>query len=148
MSPTARSRWGWVVVIGLALVDRLIKYYFAQRPDVIWRAVFVSVEYSVNHSLALSLPWPLPQWVLAALMIIIALVVAGYGYHHRSRPLLVLSTAAIALGALSNAFDRLTGGGVIDYLSIANLAMLNLADVLITVGCVGWLWGMRAEDEE
>jgi len=44
-------------------------------------------------------------------------------------------------GSISNLADRTAGGSVRDFLPIAHLAVVNVADLAVLVGIVGWLAG-------
>ena len=46
----------------------------------------------------------------------------------------------IILGALSNLWDRLILGYIVDYWNLFNLAYLNLADVMVIFGLLGFMF--------
>ncbi|MFA6918999.1 MAG: signal peptidase II [Patescibacteria group bacterium] len=52
------------------------------------------------------------------------------------RYLAVFASTLVLLGAISNLFDRIQIGQVIDYLYLKNFSIFNLADAMITVGAV------------
>ncbi|MBI4268501.1 signal peptidase II [Candidatus Uhrbacteria bacterium] len=64
---------------------------------------------------------------------------AAFALHlamNRSRQVAVYD-AAILFGAMSNLFDRIAYGGVVDWLPLANLTVLNGSDMLIVGGAMG-----------
>jgi len=146
------ARWWWLSLSGIgliALADRLAKLLSLQHQTFSFDAVLFSWQYSLNQQLALSLPGLLSaQWW----GIIGLLVAAGALYYvwqkRHPQSFLAACAFALALGAASNSFDRLFRGGVIDYLTFSwlNGLTLNLADILITLACVGIVWKLGARD--
>ncbi len=146
------ARWWWIALgsIGIvALADRLAKFFSTQHQTFSFDAVLFSWQYSLNNQLALSLPGllPAPWWGVVGLLVAAGALV--YGWHKRhTRSFLAAGAFVLALGAASNGFDRLFHGGVIDYLTFnwLNGLTLNLADVLITLACVGIVLGLGIRD--
>ena len=100
---------------GLAL-DQGLKYFGAG---------FLS--YYVNNNFAWS--WPVSNQIVVILTLPLVLILAGFFYR---RPPLWL----ILAGAVSNLIDRLTRGGVVDYIWLPGGGVINLADILILIGIV------------
>ncbi|MBI4433412.1 signal peptidase II [Candidatus Uhrbacteria bacterium] len=107
-------------------------------------AGMVGIVPSVNEVLAFSFPvvnawiWPV-GWVLFAVLLWLA-----WRSHGATRIALVM----ILLGATSNLAERTVWGGVTDYLSVTDLyPALNIADLLVLCGVVGWARAGRGDSE-
>lgn len=123
------------------IADRYLKFlalnFSADEPT---RLVdhLLSFHPTANYFLAFSLPIAGPSIIAAVGLIII--IVAIHIFHlmrqkNNLRSEIVLWTM-IFLGALSNIFDRLTYGYVIDYLDLRYFTVFNLADLMISGGAL------------
>jgi len=130
----ARTILGFSLVGCLALCDRLFKmaiehsYFLEKRLG--WR--FFGIEQFHNPGVAFGIPIPL--WLVLPLTIFFLIGLFIWTKKANSTKAAIACTA-IFLGALSNAFDRVTYGYTIDYLRIAN-AIINVADLLILGGII------------
>lgn len=116
-----RSVLAVLVPVVLFLVDRVLKR--------------LSVEATINTGLVGSVP----VGSTAALAITIAALVVflWYAIGRTTRTILGrTATLLIVAGALSNIFDRLIVGGVIDYWPLFGLTTVNLADMMILGGAL------------
>lgn len=104
----------WLLGAGFVL-DRVLKYLFFQKNKVV-----------VNEGLS----WGIYQGELKAWFfgIFIVLLIVFY-WKFKLRGFLFLLT-----GGVANLIDRIFCGGVVDYWKIWFLPILNVADLLITVG--------------
>lgn len=92
-------------------------------------------------------------WVFTCIQIafVVGIVVAAPRIHHR---ITAVGLALIAGGALGNLIDRLFRapefflGHVVDFISIGNFAVFNIADSAITCGVVVFIIGMLLEERE
>lgn len=138
--------WFWLGLGGIglvALVDRAIKVLSWQHQTFSFDAVLFVVQYSRNSQLALNVPGLISPWWWGIVGLLVAGAACRYAWHQRlTNPWLALGLVALGVGAASNGFDRLVYGGVIDYLTFfwLNGLTINLADVVITLGCGGILW--------
>jgi signal peptidase II len=85
------------------------------------------------------------------LAITLAAIVALVGYLARRprRPWLWLPTGMLIGGALGNLIDRLSHGGVTDFIKLPLWPAFNVADMAITLGVLALLWvleGPRQRD--
>lgn len=92
-------------------------------------------------------------WLFTCIQIafVVGIVVAAPRIHHR---ITAVGLALIAGGALGNLIDRLFRapefflGHVVDFISIGNFAVFNIADSAITCGVVVFIIGMLLEERE
>ena len=92
---------------------------------------------TANYGAAFSLPLNGFWFTLTLALVIIALMIAVlYFWKKEDRWPETVALSAILAGALSNYFDRLKYGYVIDYFHLTNFSVFNLADVLISGGAL------------
>lgn len=110
------------LVIALFVVDRVAKWWVLHaRPEMVF----------INKGLVGSVPISNG----AALVITSAALVAFIWYAIRVRADRAAALLIVA-GALSNIFDRLTRGGVVDFIPLSGLTTFNLADMMIIGGAL------------
>ena len=133
----------YVFVVGaLYVLDRMVKEYFVNHQDAVFT---LPLRYHLNTDMALSLP--LISWIyypVVALIVIALLFFAGRSIQlgRRIDTLLIL---VVITGAVSNIVDRITYGGVVDYI-VGFRNVFNLADVYIMGAVATLLVRMWYED--
>lgn len=134
-------------ILLLFIGDRFIKYMVREGHGEeglsIWKGLII-FQGEINPYIAFSLPvhgiWLTIVIVLVVLLLIFYLIQAFKDQQkYFVYPLLFLIG-----GAVSNLFDRLTVGGVIDYVYIKHFTIFNIADLMILVGAISifyfWLY--------
>ncbi len=127
---------GGIIILFFTL-DRFFKFlivkkYFQESVPIIKN--ILTFESHINTNVAFSIPLQ-GKWLEAGISIILLgllyylLWLAQKKYYHYFFALLIL-----ILGAASNLYDRFLTGGVIDYIHIKYITVLNLADVMIVSG--------------
>ncbi len=127
-----------LVVVGIVLVaDRVCKLIalevWSQRP--VRLLPEVELTFLLNRGIAFGLP-ALPVLQGAIITALVVLFVAGVRAIRRHNTRVATGALVILMGAASNMADRMLYGGVVDYLHIALPSVINLADVLIVLGCL------------
>lgn len=136
--------WLWLAPILGAVVfviDRLTKNYFVTQPDVYQDIIpgWLWFQLHLNERMALSLPlFPLLYYALT-LLVCGALVVQLVRSIHRSRMVEYSLIIFIIVGAISNLYDRLIYGGVIDFITIKLGSVFNIADIAIVSAIGVWI---------
>ncbi len=126
-------------------LDRLLKYLSLHD----WSTIhlvnrFLGWQPSLNAGLAFSLPMPAMITVVLTIPIIIVIIYLFFkNLHHFP---LNFSLLMIALGALSNLFDRVVYRHTVDYFLVLT-AILNIADVMITAGFILYLIGKKEQTD-
>ena len=119
------------VAVFLALADRCLKslaLIVGERGEGVLRfSLFMNPGIAFSIPLAEIIFWPL---AVAALVALGWLIRRAWINRTAALPWLVM----IALGALSNAYDRVVYGATIDYLMFFNRSVVNIADGMIVVG--------------
>jgi len=130
------NKTAWLGAVLLLIVDRALKMsatiFWQQKPVKLIDGWFLG--YNLNKYLAFSLPWTGPVLLIVLIIIVIGLIIETIITLRQHRPdtwgwLLLLT------GSVSNLYDRLVYGGVIDYLA-SWWTFLNLADILIVTGLI------------
>ncbi|NQU78008.1 signal peptidase II [Candidatus Falkowbacteria bacterium] len=133
----------YLVILILFIVDRILKYTAVSLDKTSGFFVFEK-----NTGIAFSIH--LPQIILPILTFIIILFVISYSlkYLASKKFTLHLTTLLVITGAISNLIDRLKFGYVIDYINLKFWPVFNVADVMIVVGVIIWMWNLRSQKLE
>ena len=128
---------GLVSMIGALMADRLFKHLVWWRlntnlPDIETR--LLRIGYYSNTGVGLGIR--LPVWLIVGLstMIIIGLVVWLTKRYTKISPITRWAIGLILVGAISNLYDRIYYGHVIDVINILDWSVFNAADVWIVAG--------------
>lgn len=111
------------------LCDRLVKFFLSNNLQV--DLFFVKLQPPIYNNL-LSLSLPLNNNI-SIIISFIGLILVFFLLNHSTISKNNFFYLAIIGAGLSNLFDRVVYGGVIDYLNIFNLSVVNLADVIIFI---------------
>jgi signal peptidase II len=128
-----------LIVAVFFILDRLLKELFLG----LWhRAKFsligdwLTLKLSQNSGIAFSLPVDYRLVIIFTVIALIALVCLACLAYRQSDIEELSAYAFIIVGAISNLWDRVIGGSVVDYISIRYFSVLNFADIYITGGVV------------
>lgn len=125
----------WAVIFFIIL-DRLFKALavFGYRLNI--AGEFLKFSFTKNYYIAFSLPF-FGVWLNTTIaLIILALVYYLVTSWKKSDKIAIISLSAVILGAVSNFFDRLKYGYVIDYFDLKYFTVFNLADAMILSGAM------------
>lgn len=128
-----------LLVAGTALADRWLKIAALRGTVVDWPVG----HFALVQNDALVFSWPAPNWVAIVLMSIVIVGVIWYLRKHWNNRAMWFRIALllVLLGALSNLYDRIVYGYVVDWAYLGPWwPIFNLADVMIAAGLVLWLW--------
>lgn len=134
-------RWSVLIFLAGLSVDLLSKYLVAQAGlNNILIPGLLSLTDHQNHGLIGNLP--LPKYLIIILTVL-ALVLVGKAWLVAVRQRDGLGKAGLAFilaGALGNLADRLVHGYVYDWILLFNTSIINLADVMITLGIIIYIY--------
>ena len=133
-------KW-WLIFVGaiLILVDRWTKWLALN--GVIRNFRFGEFILFKNNALVFS--WPAPNWVAMVMMVAAIIIVfyIGRRMFMKGNMIGALGAAIVLIGAMSNLFDRVSYGFVIDWAYLGRWwPVFNVADVMIGVGIVMMVW--------
>ena len=106
----------------------------------------VTLVHDRNTGVAFSLFAGGGALVLVFTLAALALLV-GYLARRPDRPLLWLPTGMLLGGAVGNLIDRISSGGVTDFIKLPHWPAFNVADMSITVGVLTLLWVLEGRRE-
>lgn len=96
-----------------------------------------------NYGAVANIPIPLLLITGITVIVIAILVRATWKNILQGRNVRAAAYACIIGGAVSNLFDRLSYGYVIDWILLVNRSVINLADIAITVGILIYLLSLK-----
>ena len=127
-----------VSIAGLISLDYFSKKYmegFLRLEDIYLVGEFLKLHLSYNSGIAFSLP--ITGIALQLITVILVAILLVYYYrieYHKNVYLLDVAYSLIIAGALSHAYERISFGYVIDFISVKYFAILNFADIFISIG--------------
>lgn len=139
-----------IIIAIFFLIDRYLKFLiFQTKQKINIIDNILSFSFSKNYGIAFSLKIFSPEIITVITGAIIALLFFYLIYLNKNKfpSSIRLSLLAIILGALSNWLDRLLYGYVVDYLEILKLSVVNLADILISLGVIYLLFSTYKKNE-
>ncbi|OGY91584.1 MAG: hypothetical protein A3B31_00225 [Candidatus Komeilibacteria bacterium RIFCSPLOWO2_01_FULL_53_11] len=125
-----------VALVLLFVGDRLLKNILWFTPPDPGRVFFVRPLLNENISFSLPLPGLLQWFFLPAIIVITAAIFFHTMRLYRKNDMLFFWWGMIGIGALSNLMDRITLGGVFDYIDIGFWPVFNVSDSYIFIGVV------------
>lgn len=131
---------GYAVIVATAAsviaLDHLTKWLVARRLPVGGRLLPsspVSITLVQNRGAAFGL-LPQFQWLYLAAAILVAFYILVAGHRFGTSAFRQVLLGMILGGAVSNGFDRLTQGYVVDFIDLHRWPVFNVADMSIVVG--------------
>ncbi len=130
------SKWLFSWVYQSLIVECPLSYH----PDCLWKyypiaGELIWIQLSYNSGIAFSLPITgLPLQIITMVLVIWLLGYYFYTEYPKKSKLLDVWYILIIAGALSHAYERIFNWYVIDFISIKYFAILNFADIFITIG--------------
>jgi len=129
----------YLVVVFFVFADRWLKwlaFYVLSDKKIPLAGDFLNFSLTKNENIAFSIPlsgWALEATIFALLAAIAAVILLKGRELGRKRLFFVL----ILFGGMSNLYDRLSYGYVLDYFDFSYFTVFNLADAMITIGASG-----------
>lgn len=134
----------WWLVAALATVaDRVLKSLAWSGAELDLGFAWARFRLFRNGGIAFSLPLSGFLYWLLAVPLLLALGFGLLNSWRTKRLLPALAFGLILLGALSNGYDRLAHGFVVDYLIFFSVSAVNIADALIIGGVLLLVFGPR-----
>ncbi|MFH1192610.1 MAG: signal peptidase II [bacterium] len=118
----------------LLIVDQIIKNFFIKNLSFSRDFLFLNFSLTKNKGIAFGIPFnPLLLNILTVLFIAL---IAFFIFFKEKKSEIKILLFLILLAAISNFIDRICYGAVIDYISVQYFAVLNIADIMLTLGFI------------
>lgn len=114
-----------LILFGVILLDQLSKFFVVNSA--------VVAVCNTGHAFGIRFGG---QSSYSLLVSVFVLLVVGYFFFSEKRRLQSVSLALVLGGGVSNLFDRLFRGCVVDFISIGVSPSFNVADSAITIGVI------------
>lgn len=130
--------WYGLFALGY-LLDRFLKRFFFYHPDSWYffpsqESALFSFHLSLNPGIAFNIHLPPLILITAVIFVSIVLCIFFVRSINEERRRRALGILLVILGAVSNIADRILYGQVVDYIDVPFFTLLNLADVMISLG--------------
>lgn len=128
----------YLVIILFFIADRYLKFYSSKNPeDYLMKWKYAGIKFTKNYFIAFSLPIPEgPLIIFVVGAIVVFLIFLSFKYLRAGNYLGEMACLLISVGSVSNLYDRIMFGYVIDYVDIKYFTVLNLADLMIVSGAI------------
>ena len=127
-----------IFILGLISIDVFSKYFISTITTGNYVSLFgeyVWLQLSFNPGIAFSLPITgLPLQIITALLIIGLVIYYVKEEYPKKSIFLDVGYGLILAWAISHGYERIFIGYVIDFISIKYFAILNFADIFISIG--------------
>ncbi len=147
MYSTRRVALSSIVLVTLFGIDRITKWIILSHVN---NGSFIFIpgilEFGLSWNPAILFFFSFSQWWQERLFFILLLLFLSwflstiFDFTRLRRGQLLFFQGLIAIGALSNIFDRFSYGAVIDWIHIVSFTSFNLADVYVLTGIFGSAW--------
>lgn len=121
------------------LADVIAKYFAIQGAFHGQEKAIVGLGFFANTGVAFSLPVPLPFALAFTSIVTVGLAYSAYK-QRITRPMASIYAMIAILGALNNGLDRALHQWTTDYIFIFQRLAINLSDVLVIIGILGYIW--------
>lgn len=127
-------------ILGLIAVDSISKQYMVDilsRGDIYLFGEWVRLDLSYNPWVAFSLPITgLPLQIITIILVSWLIWYYSHVEYPKKSTLLDSWYVLIIAGALSHAYERIFIWYVVDFISVQYFAILNFADIFISIGAL------------
>lgn len=128
----------FLIVIFSIFLDRITKYFaFHNLTEPIDITSFFSLYFTTNTGAAFGILKG--KTIILTVISVFFVILILYKLKEIINEQYYWATALILGGAISNLFDRIFYGFVIDFISVFNFPVFNFADSAITIGAIGLL---------
>lgn len=130
---------------GVFYIDRLTKNQFFSAPEQTIIPFVLGTTHHQNHGLLANIHLPMIVILCLTTAICIGILIATIQELGQKNPLILrlIAYALILGGALGNLFDRIQYGYVFDWILIFTRSIINIADLAIAIGMIGWIYSYR-----
>lgn len=140
---TRTSALGWIVLASaIGVLDAFFKKIAITRFPAEGSRVLSPIDFALHKNPGIAFDIPVPLTIVFICTVVISIWMAiiltrSWKTAHFEQ---ATSCALILIGALGNFTDRWVHGFTTDYIILFRTSAINLSDVLILLGMIGFLW--------
>lgn len=127
------------IILVFFIFDRGVKKYFLLYPEysihISWTDA-VYFHFVKNFGIAFSINLYSPLLIAITVFAIILLCIVLEYSLRKNNVFYITGASLILLGAVSNLYDRIIYGYVVDYIDVLFFSVFNVADAMITMGII------------
>lgn len=132
------KKFNYILIIGLILLDRIIKEaVILKHIEVIPN--ILSINYVENSGIAFGLMNRYNSIIILFNIILIILLFVYLTNINTTNGKIYIYLSVLLAGSIGNLIDRIFYGYVVDYISILDFPIFNLADIFIVIGMILFL---------
>jgi signal peptidase II len=133
----------YLTAVFLLVLDRWLKVLALHNFSTSLLGNVLKFNFVKNYYIAFSLPISGVWLNLLIGLIILVLIYYFIWLFKKPSRLEAGFIFLVILGAISNLFDRVSFGFVVDYFDLSYFTIFNLADVMICLGVLGFIFGIK-----
>lgn len=126
----------FLIVISIILIDRITKYfafkYLVEQKEI---TPFFSLYFTTNTGAAFGILKG--ETIILTIISVVFIILILYNIKDIVKEKYYWAAALILGGAVSNLYDRIFYGFVIDFIAVPHFSVFNIADSAITLGAIG-----------
>ena len=117
-----------------------ISKYFIKNNKITYQSKTLGIIQHFNHGSIANIPIPINLISIASILALIILIIIFIQEIKSQNKIEAYTLSILISGALGNLIDRLIHQYVFDWILIFNISIINIADIAITIGAIGYLY--------
>lgn len=128
--------WIAMITISLILVDQISKIIVKEKFTSAIERGIIGINLIENTGMAFGFNSGNTKNIILTSLILLIVINFIRNQKERIDENTAVAIALILAGGISNLIDRITRGGVVDFISLKNFAIFNIADCYIVIGWI------------
>ncbi len=125
-----------IITVILILVDQLVKILIKANYEKPIEGNIIGITLIENTGMAFGFNSGNTKNIVLTLLILLLILNFVRNQKERMDTKTAIAIGLILAGGFSNLIDRITRGGILDFIDVKNFAVLNLADCYIFIGWI------------
>ena len=125
-----------IIVISLIIIDQLSKIYIINNFNKSIGNEIIKIELAKNYGIAFGLNSGNSKNIIITIIVLMIVFIFIKNQFERIDVKTGIAISMIIGGGVSNLIDRIFRGYVVDFISVKNFSIFNLADIYIVIGWI------------
>ena len=125
-----------IIVISLIIIDQLSKFLIIKHYHEPIGNEFIKIEIAENQGIAFGINSGNNKNIIITIIVLIIIINFIRNQIERIDTKTNISVSMILAGGISNLIDRIFRGYIVDFISLNNFAIFNIADMFIVIGWI------------